>query len=154
MNLQNKTPMARAEYYLLEMRQGRFQDETGRVVYPNQFEKEIETFELGRDVALMILDTKEEELRTFDFLFLLGTAKDSMERIRLALNDNRLHDAYKNFEIVQEFVEGHLFGLTNVEALNFIGLDEKDYKQMIESFAFVRRSIAKKQKSTFNGVKD
>ncbi len=153
MNLKEKTPMARAEYYLLEMREGRFQDSTGTVIYPNQFEKEVDTFEFGRDVALMILDTKDEELRAFDLLFLLQGVNNEMERMRLALKDNRLHDAYRSFEVVQEFAESRLYGMTVKESLSVLDLSEQDYNQMVESFAFVRRALAKKQKAAFNGAR-
>lgn len=144
--------MARAEYYLLEMREGRFQDESGTVIYPNQFEKEVDTFEFGRDVALMILDTKDEELRAFDLLFLLQGVNNQMDRMRVALNENRLHDAYKSFEVVQEFAESRLYGMTVKESLSILDLSEEEYKQMNESFAFVRRALANKQKSAFNGA--
>ncbi len=153
MNLKEKTPMARAEYYLLEMREGRFQDETGTVIYPNQFEKEVDTFEFGRDVALMILDTKDEELRAFDLLFLLQGVNNEMERMRRALKENRLHDAYLSFHVVEEFVESGLFGLSVAESLSLVDLSESDYKQMAESFDFVRRALARKQKSAFNGAR-
>lgn len=153
MNNKSLNVLDTAEFYLSEMRAGRFEGATPADVYPNLLDSEIEAFPLGRDVALLVLGTNEEELRTFDFLFVLGSAGNDLERMRQALTENKPQEAYRHFDGVQGFVESGLFGMTVPEALNLLAIDESDYRQMIESFAFVRAALARKQKSAFNRAK-
>lgn len=153
MSENDKQILEKAGFYLSEMRAGRFEGATPLEAYPNLLDSEIEAFPLGRDVALLVLGTKEEELRTFDFLFVLGSAGNDLERMREALRENKPQEAYRHFDGVQGFVESGLFGMTVPEALNLLAIDESDYRQMIESFAFVRAALARKQKSAFNRAK-
>lgn len=138
----DESPLEDAAIYLQLMRQGDMKDSTGEVFYYEEFDEAVHNSGMERNAAYAALGTDAQEIEGYHFAHTVDMVKNTLAETRDKIAANaHLGGAYLYFMDVHDFVSRNEFGIQPKEAMAAIGLEEEEYKSMLDHFGSLMNTL-------------
>ena len=131
----DRTPLERAKFYLLHMRDGVLESKQDNLVYPHEIEWEIRDSGKGREEALKILDTDDQELTGFRYAYKNACAREAAQTLRSALRQEDYPTASASFRYIFDYIHhDDEFLHFEDDVLEQIGMFQEEYDEYKRMF--------------------